>query len=78
MTRTPVKPAPGSQPLPQPPEHARELLLVRIFQFPGNLVADLLSATKDDDRMAIRVLIDMLFWNVVAVLVAILAYSQFG
>ncbi len=78
MTRTPVKSAPGSQPLLQPPEHAREPLAVRIFQYPGNLIADLLGATKDDDRTAIRVLINMLFWNVVVVLVAVIAYIQIG
>lgn len=76
MTRTSVKPAPGIQPL-LPPEHAPPLP-VRIFQYPGNLVADLLSATEDDDRMAIRVLIDMLFWNVVVVLAAVIAYRLLG
>lgn len=44
---------------------------VRVFQYPGNVVADLLHATAEDDRVALRVLVDMLFWNIVVVLVAI-------
>ncbi len=46
-------------------------LLVRVFQYPGNVVADLLHATAEDDRVALRVLVDMLFWNIVVVLIAI-------
>jgi hypothetical protein len=39
-----------------------------LFFLPGNLVADLLGAKQADDRMMIRTLIDMLFWNLVVVL----------
>jgi hypothetical protein len=37
------------------------------FFLPGGLVANFLSATQPGDRAMIRTLIDMLFWNVVAV-----------
>lgn len=77
MARVPVKSAPGSPPTPEPPSE-RPWLPVWIFQLPGNLVADVLKATDEDDRMAIRVLIDMLFWNLVVVLLAVIIYSQFG
>lgn len=60
------------------PKPDRPWLAVRVFQLPGNLVADLLKATDDDDRMALRVLINMLFWNLAVVLVAILVFTQFG
>lgn len=72
MASTSVKPAPGS-PRPEQP-----WLPVRIFQLPGNMVADLIGASDEDDRMAIRVLIDMLFWNLVVVVAAVIVYSQFG
>jgi hypothetical protein len=42
-----------------------------IFLLPGNLVADLLQAKNADDRMMIRTLVDMLFWNVVVVVGAV-------
>ncbi|HEY5301377.1 MAG TPA: hypothetical protein VIJ55_11940 [Acetobacteraceae bacterium] len=51
---------------------------MRIFQFPGNVVANLVNATEDDDRMAIRVLINMLAWNVVVIVIAVVAFTQFG
>ena len=40
---------------------------LKLFFLPGDLVANLLGATQADDRMMIRTLIDMLFWNVVIV-----------
>ena len=61
-----------------PPEKSRPVLAVRVFLLPGNLVADLLKATDDDDRMAVRVLIDMLFWNVVVVVAAVVVYGWIG
>ncbi|MEO8714932.1 MAG: hypothetical protein ABI369_07960 [Acetobacteraceae bacterium] len=61
-----------------PPEKSRPVLAVRVFQLPGNLVADLLKATEDDDRMAVRVLIDMLFWNLVVVVAAVVVYGWIG
>jgi len=61
-----------------PPNQGRPWLPVRMFQFPGNVVADLLGATGEDDRMALRVLINMLFWNLAVVLVAVLVVAGFG
>ena len=46
-------------------------LAVKLFFLPGNLVCDLLGATQADDRMMIRTLIDMLFWNLVIVVAAV-------
>jgi hypothetical protein len=77
MARVSVKSVSGSPPLAEQPS-VRPWLLVWVFQLPGNLVADVLKATDEDDRMAIRVLIDMLFWNLVVVLAAVIIYSQFG
>jgi hypothetical protein len=49
-------------------------LAVKLFFLPGDLVADFLGATKADDRAMIRTLIDMLFWNVVLVLGAVMIF----
>lgn len=57
------------------PVEQKHSLPVRVFQYPGNVVADLLHATAEDDRVALRVLVDMLFWNIVVVLVAIVIGS---
>ena len=46
----------------------------RLFLLPGNLVATLLHATEADDRMMIRTLINMLFWNVIVVIGALVIY----
>lgn len=46
-------------------------LVAKIFFFPGDLAADLLGATKADDRAMIRTMADMLFWNLVIVLIAL-------
>jgi hypothetical protein len=47
---------------------------LRLFFLPGDLVANLLGATADDDRMMIRSLIDMLFWNLVVVIGAVVIF----
>jgi hypothetical protein len=39
----------------------------KLFFLPGNLIADLIGAKKADDRMMVRMLIGMLFWNVVVI-----------
>lgn len=44
-------------------------LAAKLFFLPGDLAADLIGATKPDDRAMIRSLVDMLFWNLVAVIV---------
>ncbi len=45
-----------------------------IFLLPGNVVADLLGAAKPDDRAMIRTMIDMLFWNIVVVICAVVFF----
>ena len=49
-------------------------LAFKLFTLPGNLVADLLGAAQSDDRTMIRTLIDMLFWNVVVVVGALVIF----
>jgi hypothetical protein len=49
-------------------------LALRIFFLPGDLVADLLGATKADDRTMIRTMVDMLFWNAVVVIGAVVIF----
>ena len=45
-------------------------LLLRMFLLPGNLVGDALGARAEDDRAAIRVMMNMLFWNTVFAVIA--------
>lgn len=45
--------------------------LARIFLFPGEFVCDALHATAEDDRTMIRMLVNMLVWNLLGVLVVI-------
>jgi hypothetical protein len=45
-------------------------LLLRVFLLPGNLIGDALGARAEDDRAAIRVMMNMLFWNAILVVVA--------
>lgn len=79
MAHVSANPAPASHRSPEvPPESDSSWLAIRIFQLPGNMIANLIGATEEDDRMAIRVLIDMLFWNVVVVALAVVAYALFG
>ena len=49
-------------------------LALKLFFLPGDLVADLVGATAGDDRMMIRTLIDMLFWNLVIVIGAVVIF----
>jgi hypothetical protein len=44
--------------------------LLRVFLLPGNLIGDAIGARAEDDRAAIRVMMNMLFWNTVLVVVA--------
>ena len=48
--------------------------VMSFFLLPGNLVADLLGATETDDRAMIRTMIDMLFWNVVVIVGAVVLF----
>jgi hypothetical protein len=45
-----------------------------VFFLPGGLAAGLFDAIVSDDRVRIRTLIDMLFWNVVIVVRAAVAF----
>jgi hypothetical protein len=49
-------------------------LAARLFLLPGDFVASLLHATKADDRMMVRTLINMLFWNAIIVIGATVIY----
>lgn len=46
-------------------------LAAKLFFLPGDLVANFIGATKDDDRAMIRTMVDMLFWNAVVVIIAL-------
>ena len=46
-------------------------VVLRVFLLPGNLMCDALGAHEDDGRVMIRTLINMLVWNLVAVLVVV-------
>lgn len=41
---------------------------IGLFLLPGNLVSDALHVDAQDSRMMIRTLVNMLFWNLVAIL----------
>ena len=45
--------------------------LLSLFLLPENLVCDLAGAKAGDDRAMIRSLINMLVWNLVAVIVVV-------
>ena len=46
--------------------------LTQGFLLPGNLVSNALGTDESDDRGMIRTLINMLFWNLIAAVIAIL------
>lgn len=46
-------------------------LVLWVFLLPGDLVCDALGAYEDDGRVMVRTLINMLVWNLVAVLVMV-------
>ena len=41
---------------------------ISLFLLPGNLVSDALHVEAEDGRMMVRTLVNMLFWNCIAVL----------
>jgi hypothetical protein len=51
-------------------ERGRMKLALKIFLLPGECIANLLGATKADDRA----MIDMLFWNAVVVICAAVVF----
>lgn len=48
--------------------------LLATFLFPGNVTCDAMGLGQGDDRMMIRTLINMLVWNLVAVLAVVAIY----
>jgi hypothetical protein len=49
-------------------------LFVRVFLFPGEAISNLLGARGEEDRIMVRTLINMLFWNAVIVLGAVIVF----
>jgi hypothetical protein len=49
-------------------------VLTKAFLYPGQVVSDLLGASENDDRMMIRTLVNMLVWNLLVVVLAVLLY----
>jgi hypothetical protein len=49
-------------------------ILQRAFLWPGDKVCDTRHVTAGDDRMMIRTLVNMLFWNAAVVLTAVLVF----
>ncbi len=49
-------------------------LAATLFLLPGNLVCDAAGVMEGDDRSMIRTLVDMLFWNAVIIVGALLIY----
>ncbi|WP_170979631.1 hypothetical protein [Roseomonas sp. HF4] len=47
---------------------------LRIFLLPGNLACDAIGVVEGDDRAMVRTLVNMLVWNLVAVLVVVAVY----
>ncbi len=44
---------------------------LRLFLLPGNAVSDAVGAQGEEDRTMIRTLVNMLVWNLVAVLLVV-------
>ncbi len=49
-------------------------VLIHLFMLPGDVACDLLGAREADDRMMIRTLVNMLVWNFVVVVGAVLVW----
>ncbi len=50
-------------------------LLLRTFFFPGELVCSALGVTEPEGRMMLRTLVDILVWNAVVLLLAVLIFG---
>lgn len=46
--------------------------IMRVFLFPGEMVAGAVGLQKGDDRAMVRTLVNMLVWNFVGVMVVVL------
>lgn len=49
-------------------------MALRLFLWPGNAVSDAVGASDGEDRTMIRTLVNMLVWNLVAVLAVVLLW----
>ena len=49
-------------------------LLLRIFFLPGNAVCSALGVTEEEDRIMLRTLVNMLVWNLVVIVGAVLLF----
>ena len=47
------------------------MMATRLFLLPGNLASDALGISDLDSRMMLRTLVNMLVWNLVAVLAVV-------
>ena len=45
---------------------------LRLFLLPGELAGTAIGAREGDDRAMVRTLVNMLFWNLVGVMVVVL------
>lgn len=50
-------------------------LLLRVFFLPGNAVCLALGVTEEEDRMMLRTLVNILVWNLVVVVGAVLLFG---
>lgn len=50
-------------------------LLLRTFFLPGELVCSALGVTEPEGRMMLRTLVDILVWNAVVLLLAVLVFG---
>jgi hypothetical protein len=50
-------------------------LLLRAFFLPGDLVCTTLKVGDGEDRMMIRTFVDILFWNAVVVIIALVFFA---
>jgi hypothetical protein len=49
-------------------------ILRGVFLWPGNKICDACHVEAGDDRMMIGTLVNMLFWNIAAVLIVVLVW----
>ncbi len=50
-------------------------LLLRTFFLPGNVICSALGVTGEEDRMMVRTLVDILVWNLVVIVGAVLLFD---
>ena len=50
-------------------------LLLRTFFLPGNAVCSALGVTEEEDRMMVRTLVNILVWNLVVIVGAVLLFD---